>query len=318
MKKFPKIVFIGSTHFSLSSLRELHIKKYNIVGIVTIPDLPFHKKNKKYFSPVKKYALEKNIPFLQPINLTENSFLRNLKLWNADIQIVVAFKFLPKKVWNIPKFGTFNLHASLLPQYRGAAPINWVIINGENKTGLTTFLVEEKIDCGKIILQKEIKIGKQETAGELEKRLKKISGSIIIKTLEGIIKNTIKPIPQKKIDILINAPKISNKDCRIEWNKPSIESIYNKIRGLCPYPTAWTLLFLNKKIMRFKIFTVKKILKKHSFPIGSILINSLYEMKVSVKEGFISIIEGQIEGRKRMNVKNLINGIKIKKNIFVQ
>ncbi|WP_185860688.1 methionyl-tRNA formyltransferase [Blattabacterium cuenoti] len=322
MKKFPKIVFIGSNHFSLYALKKLYIKQYNIVGIITSPDNKFFKnKGKKAFTPVKIYALENNIPFLQPKNLTSYSFLENLKIWNADIQIVVSFRILPKEVWNFPKMGSFNLHASLLPQYRGAAPIHWAIINGEKKTGLTTFFIEEKIDSGKIILQKKIKIRKKETAGELEKKLKRMSGPIVIQTLENIVTNKMKPISQNHIDsyLLKNAPKISTEDCRIQWGNPSIESIYNKIRGLSPYPTAWTLLFFNnKKFVRFKIFFVKKIRNIHTFPTGSIFIISSNEMKISVKEGFISIIEGQIEGKKRMYIKNLINGLKIRENLFVR
>ncbi|WP_185852119.1 methionyl-tRNA formyltransferase [Blattabacterium cuenoti] len=322
MKKFPKIVFIGSNHFSLYTLKELYIKQYNIVGIITSPDNHiFKNQGKKAFTPVKIYALENNIPFLQPKNLKNHSFLENLKVWNADIQIVVSFRILPKEVWSFPKMGSFNLHASLLPQYRGAAPINWVIINGENKTGLTTFFIEEKIDSGKILFQKKIEIKKEETAGELEKKLKKISGYMVIQTLEKVIKNEIKPISQKNIDssLLKYAPKIYTKDCRIQWENPSIESIYNKIRGLSPYPTAWTLLFFNKKkFVRFKISFVKKIREKHIFPIGLIFIVLSYEMKISVKEGFISIIEGQIEGKKRMHIKNLINGLKIRENLFVR
>ncbi|ACY40085.1 methionyl-tRNA formyltransferase [Blattabacterium sp. (Blattella germanica) str. Bge] len=319
MKKFPKIVFIGSTHFSLFSLKELHIKQYNIVGIITSPDNFFHKKKEKMFSPVKKYALENDIPFLQPINLLDNSFLRNLKKWNPDIQIVVSFRILPKKVWNFPKMGSFNLHASLLPQYRGAAPINWVIINGENQTGLTTFFHRKKNRLWKNTFTKKIEIEKEETAGELENKLKKMSGSMVIKTLEGIIKNKIEPTDQKNVNSLKYAPKISTLDCKIQWDEPSIESIYNKIRGLSPLPTAWTLLFFSKnKFVRFKIFTVKKIRKKHFFPIGFVFITSSFEMQISVKEGFISIIEGQIEGKKKMNIQNLINGIKIRKNLFVR
>ncbi|WP_238786202.1 methionyl-tRNA formyltransferase [Blattabacterium cuenoti] len=323
MKKFPKIVFIGSNNFSLSSLKELYIKKYNIVGIITNPDFTLCKKKEKYFTPIKKYALKNNIPFLQPKNLLDYSFLKNLEKWNPDIQIVVSFKILPKKVWNLPKMGSLNLHPSILPQYKGAAPINWTIINGESKTGLTTFFIEKKIDSGKILLQKEIKIGKEETAGELEEKLSKIGGYLIIKTLEGILKNKIKPIDQKNMKKKINysllkyAPKISNKDCRIQWDN-SIESIYNKIRGLCPYPTAWTYLFFNEKIFfRFKIFFVKKIHEVHSFPIGLVIIIS-YEMKIYVKGGFLFILEGQIEGRKKMNIKNLINGLNIRRNLFVR
>ncbi|WP_185870477.1 methionyl-tRNA formyltransferase [Blattabacterium cuenoti] len=330
MKKFPKIVFIGGTHFSLFSLRELFTHQYNIVGIITNPDKPFFSKkrgNGPPINPIKKYALENHIPFLQPKNLLDSSFLRNLKIWNADIQIVVSFRILPKNIWIHPKMGTVNLHASLLPQYRGAAPINWTIINGEKKTGLTTFFISNQIDAGNILLQKEIKIGRKETAGELENKLKKISGSIIIETLEGIIKKKIKPISQKETIItttsrrnlpLKYAPKISTKNCRIHWEETSIEVIYNKIRGLSPYPTAWTILFFNKnKFVRFKIFVVETIRKKHSFPVGQVII-SLYRMKISVKEGFISILEGQIEGKRKMNIKNIINGMKIRKNIFVQ
>ncbi|WP_185851546.1 methionyl-tRNA formyltransferase [Blattabacterium cuenoti] len=324
MKKFPRIVFIGGTHFSLFSLKELFMNQYNIVGIITNPDDSLKRRGKDPFTnkinPIKKYALENHIPFLQPKNLLDSFFLKNLRIWNADIQIVVSFKILPKKIWKNSKIGTFNLHASLLPQYRGVSPINWTIINGEKKTGLTTFFLSNQIDSGNILLQKEIEIEKKETAGELENKLKKMSGSIVIETLEGIIQKKIKPISQEKITNsfpLKYAPKISTKDCRICWEKTSIEVIYNKIRGLSPYPTAWTLLFFNqKKFVRFKIFVVEQIRKKHSFPIGLVII-SLFKMKISVKGGFISIIEGQIEGKKKMNIKNIINGMKIRKNLFV-
>ncbi|WP_113738087.1 methionyl-tRNA formyltransferase [Blattabacterium clevelandi] len=318
MKNFPRIVFIGSTPFSLFSLKELYIRRYNIVGIITNPDSIFNKKNKINNTSVKKYALENHIPILQPKNLLDSSFLKNLKIWKADIQIIVSFRILPKEVWGYPKMGTFNLHASLLPQYRGAAPINWAIINGENQTGLTTFMVNNQVDSGKILLQKKIKIKKEETAGTLENKLKKLSGSMIIKTLEGILQKKIKPQFQKSFSILKYAPKIYTIDCRIFWKETSIEVIYNKIRGLSPYPTAWTFLFFEeKKFFRFKIFIVKTIKKIHFFPIGFVIFSES-EMKISVKEGFISIIEGQIEGKKKMNIKNLINGIKIRKNIFVR
>ncbi|WP_185864439.1 methionyl-tRNA formyltransferase [Blattabacterium cuenoti] len=319
MKKFPKIVFIGSTSFSLQSLKELYIKKYNIVGIITRPDNIFSRKKEKIFSPIKKYAIEHEIPLLQPKNLLDSFFLKELKKWNPDIQIVVSFRILPKKVWNFPKMGSLNLHASLLPQYKGAAPINWAIINGETETGITTFFIEKNIDSGKILLQKKMKIGKRETAGELENKLKKYSGSLIIKTLEGIINNKITPIIQK-IDMnysLKLAPKIYKKDCRIQWKIHSIDYIYNKIRGLSPFPTAWTLLFIKNKFFIFKIFFAEKIIEQHDFTIGSVFI-TLYKMKISVKEGFLSVIEGQIEGKNRMNVKNLINGLKNNKNIFVK
>ncbi|WP_185877347.1 methionyl-tRNA formyltransferase [Blattabacterium cuenoti] len=311
MKKFPKIIFMGSNKFSLSTLKELYNKKYNIIGIITIPD---HKKN---FSPVKKYALEKKIPFLQPKNLSDNKFLEKIKIWNADIQIVVSFRILPKVVWIYPKLGTINLHPSLLPQYKGAAPINWVIINGEKKTGITVFFIEEKIDSGKIILQQEINIKENETAGQLQNRLEYISKYIIVNSLNKILNNdniyckkNIYSYPLKY------APKIFKKNCRIKWNK-SVNSIYNKIRGLSPIPTAWTFLFINSKPFRFKIFLAKKKIKNHIFPIGKVIID-IDNILISVKEGFIYIIECQIEGKKKMNVKNFINGIKKRKNIFVE
>lgn len=318
MKKFPRIVFIGSTPFSLFSLKELYTRKYNIVGIITAPDPPFFIK-KNSFS-VKEYALENKIPLLQPKNLLDSSFLRNLTMWKADIQIVVSFRILPREIWSHPKMGTFNLHASLLPQYKGAAPINWVIINGEKKTGLTTFFISNQVDSGHILLQKEIEVKRDETAGELENKLKKISGSIVIKTLEGILQKKIKPIPQKIISssLLKYSPKISSIDCKIHWEETSIDIIYNKIRGLSPYPSAWTTLFFKEnRFVRFKIFFVKKIRETHNFTIGLVFLSSC-EMKISVKEGFISVIEGQIEGKKKMDVKNLINGIKIRKNLFVR
>ncbi|WP_238785453.1 methionyl-tRNA formyltransferase [Blattabacterium cuenoti] len=317
MKKFPKIIFIGSDKFSVSSLKELYIKKYNIVGIITNPD------NKKY-NPVKIYSLEKKITLLQPKKLLDPIFIKKIKIINADLYIVVSFKFLPKKIWNLPKLGTINLHPSLLPKYRGAAPINWVIINGENRTGLTVFFVEEKIDCGKIILQKEIKIEDNETAGELQEKLQYYSGSIIISSINKILKNKNFSNERKKMYYIKNddkihtknAPKIYTKDCRIKWSL-SIDTIYNKIRGLSPSPSAWTLLYLNKKFYRFKIFFVKKEKKIHNYSIGLVFIN-LYNMFISVKEGFINILECQIEGKKKMNIKKFINGIKIKKNLFVK
>ncbi|WP_185852747.1 methionyl-tRNA formyltransferase [Blattabacterium cuenoti] len=319
MKKFPRIVFIGSTPFSFFSLKKLYTRKYNIVGIITTPDPPFFRRKKNSF-PVKEYALENHIPLLQPKNLLDSSFLRNFTMWKADIQIVVSFRILPREIWSYPKMGTFNLHASLLPQYKGAAPINWAIINGEKKTGLTTFFISNQIDSGNLLLQKEVEIKKYETSGELENKLKKISGSIVIKTLEGILQKKIKPIPQKIINssLLRYAPKISPIDCKIHWKETSIDVIYNKIRGLSPYPSAWTTLFFKEnRFVRFKIFFVKKIRKAHNFPIGLVFL-SLWKMKISVKEGFISVLEGQIEGKKKMDIKNLINGIKIRKNLFVR
>ncbi|WP_185868483.1 methionyl-tRNA formyltransferase [Blattabacterium cuenoti] len=320
MNKFPKIVFFGSNHFSIYSINELYNEKYNIVGIITTPDNEiFH--GDQSFSPVKKYAIQYSIPFMQPKNLHSSLFLKNLKAWNPDLQIVVSFRILPKKIWNLPKMGTINLHASFLPQYRGPSPINWAIINGEKYTGISVFFIEKKIDHGKIIIQKKINIEKEDTAGDLENKMKKISGKILHESIQSILNDNIKTIDQKTKNIyfLKYAPKISSIECRIQWKHSSIESIYNKIRGLSPYPTAWTILCLNKeKYVRFKIFIVKKIYSVHSFQIGKVILKDC-KMMISVKNGFISIIEGQIEGRKRMYVKDIFNGIlHLKKNIFVE
>lgn len=318
MKKFPKIIFIGSDNFSLFFLKSIYIKNFNVIGVITNPD-NFTKK--KSFSSIKKYVIENNIRLLQPENLKDNNLLKKIIEWNPDIQIVVSFKILPKKIWQFPKFGTLNLHPSLLPQYKGPAPINWTIINGEKESGITIFYINNQIDNGNIIMQKKIKIDKDDTAGTLKEKIKIIGSNMLINVLGDISKKNKKIYFsfKKKINNipLKYAPKIFTEDRKIHWNL-SIDKIHNKIRGLSPYPTAWTFLYFDKKkLLRFKIFLSKKKKIIQTNPLG-LIIFSKNEMKISVKEGFILVLNGQIEGKKRMDVKDIINGIKKRKNLFVK
>lgn len=309
MKKYPRIIFIGDTNFSIICLKKLLLHNYYIVGVITNPD----NKNKTYNFSLKKFSLNNGIYVLQPRSLKDINFLNSLYKLKADLQIVVSFKFLPKKVWSYPSLGTFNLHPSFLPKYRGAAPIQWSIINGDNETGLTTFLLNEKIDQGKILLQKKVIINNKENMGLLKFRLSNLGADLIIKTIQGIINNKIQSFSQK-IEIssfLKKAPKIYRKDCRINWNKP-IKEIYNKIRGLSPYPSAYTTLLSEKNtIKEFKIINADYKIKKHNKIIGLIKWNN-YKFKIYVKNGYIFIIEGQLEGKKKMNIKNIFNGLKKK------
>jgi len=235
------IVFMGTPDFAVGVLKTLIEHKYNVVGVITAPDRPSGRGRKLNQSAVKKYALEQNLPILQPTNLKNESFLAELKQFNANLQIVVAFRMLPKVVWQMPELGTFNLHASLLPNYRGAAPINWAIINGEKTTGVTTFYIDDKIDTGAIILKEKILVDENDTAGTLHDKLMKLGSNIVVKTVKTIEKGNVETTQQSLLKEQIkHAPKIFKETCQIDWNK-SIDAIYNMIRGLNPYPGAWTV-----------------------------------------------------------------------------
>lgn len=308
-----RIIFIGSTSFSLESLKYIINNKYKVVGIITTPDIKKSKINKE--NPIKKFALLNNLKVLQPNNLQDKNFLKSLKDLNADLQIVVAFKLLPECIWSMPILGTFNLHPSLLPQYRGPAPIHWPIINGEKITGVTTFIIDKNIDTGMIILQEKVYIKNTDYFGDLYKILSKKGALLVIKTIEKYINNNIILIKQKSKKEIKYAPKIFNIDCRINWND-SIYNIYNKIRGLSPNPAAWTILSkYNNKDVNFKIFKINLIIENHNYSNGRIIIESS-KIKVCVKKGYILIIEGQIAGKKKLNIKDIINGIKNKNNLF--
>lgn len=303
-----KIVFMGTPDFAVESLRILVENNYNVVGIITSPDKPAGRGQKVMQSAVKKYAVENKLNVLQPTNLKSEDFINELKSLNANLQIVVAFRMLPEVVWSMPVLGTFNLHASLLPQYRGAAPINWAIINGEKETGVTTFFLQHKIDTGNIIAQEKVTIGENETAGELHDKLMEIGSQLVLKTVRDIENENVNPQPQNENQELKEAFKIFKPFCKINWAK-SINEIHNHIRGLSPYPTAWTE-FKNKetdKIISCKVFKSRKIKEKHNLSVGEI-VTSKTELKIAVNDGFISISELQLAGKKRMNIVALLNG----------
>lgn len=307
-----RIIFMGTPDFAVGILDILVKNEYNIVGVITAPDRPAGRGRKLNESAVKKYAVDKGINVLQPTNLKNDDFLETLKSLNANLQIVVAFRMLPKVVWNMPKYGTFNLHASLLPQYRGAAPINWAIINGETKTGVTTFFIDEKIDTGAIILQDETSIEKTDNAEDLHDRLMNLGAKTVLKTVERIQNDNFKTTKQPNHDNLKLAYKIHRETCEIDWNKP-IEDIYNFIRGLSPYPAAWTTLEnANSKIIT-KIYKANIILEQHNLEIGALVFNKK-EMKVAVKEGYLNLEEIQLQGKKRMHVKDVLNGLNLEEN----
>ena len=298
---------MGTPQFAVEALKKMHESNHQIVGVVCPPDKPSGRGHKLKSCDVKQYALSQNLNVLQPNKLKCTKFLSELKGLNADLFIVVAFRMLPKEVWSIPKYGTFNIHASLLPQYRGAAPINWALINGEKKTGVTSFLIDEKIDTGAILLYKECEIGINENVGELHNRLMLMGAELTIETCEGIFNNKIKPRRQQNTSKLKNAPKLFKNNCKIDWSKSSIE-IYNHIRGLSPYPVAWTNIISNNDSKIIKIYSADFTLIHHKKEIAEIDIDK-NNFRIYTKDGFISIVEIQIAGKRKMDIQSFLNGI---------
>ncbi len=296
---------MGTPDFSVTILKKLVEANYKIVGVITAPDKPAGRGRKINQSAVKEYALSQELKVLQPNNLKNKEFQKELANLNANLQVVVAFRMLPKAVWEMPIYGTFNLHASLLPDYRGAAPIHWAIINGEEKTGVTTFFIDDKIDTGEIILQKEIEIKKEETVGTLHDKLMYLGADLVKETIELVKSKKTTTYKQPKLEEK-SAPKLNPDNCKIDWTD-SLENIYNKIRGLNPFPAAWTGLFNNNEEVTAKIYAVKKELISHQLDIGKI-ITSKKELKVAVKNGYIIIEEIKIAGKKKMDSKSLLNG----------
>ena len=313
-KEDIKIVFLGTPEFAVTILKGILDDGYTVAGVITAPDKPAGRGRKIQQSAVKKFALKNNLKVLQPTNLKNEDFLKELKSLKANLQVVVAFRMLPKAVWQMPKYGTFNLHASLLPEYRGAAPINWAIINGEEKTGVTTFFIDEKIDTGEIILQKEIEILPNENAGDLHDKLMYLGSDLVKETIAQIKKGEIKTKPQPKKEFK-PAPKLYKDTCKIKWND-SLVAIYNKIRGLAPYPLAWTIIHNGKNIVEMKIYNAEKIFDKHNLPVGKI-VASKKEMKIAVSNGFILIKELKIAGKRKMDVDSFLNGYKFTENACV-
>ncbi|MDG1974803.1 MAG: methionyl-tRNA formyltransferase [Flavobacteriaceae bacterium] len=301
------IIFMGTPDFAVRSLDAIISDNYKVKAVITAPDKKAGRGKKINCSEVKKYALEKNLKLLQPHNLKEENFINELKSIKADLFVVVAFRMLPKIVWEIPKFGTINLHASLLPQLRGAAPIHWAIIKGLQSTGVSTFFINEKIDFGNIIEQREVEIGNAENTGNLYQRLKEIGSQLILTTLKQIISGKL--ITQKQIESkkLLKAPKLVKENTRINWNKSGLE-IFNFVRGLSPHPTAWTKSEKTQKT--FKLYNVIYFKEKRSDKLNGIINMNDNLMKISVNDGYLKVLELQIEGKKKMSVQEFINGYK--------
>lgn len=306
MRPKTKVLFMGTPEFSVHILDTIIKANYEVVGVVSTPDKPAGRGRKIHSSAVSVYAKENGLTLLQPPKLKDSSFLEKIKKLQADVFVVVAFRMLPKEVWSIPSEGTFNLHASLLPQYRGAAPINWAIINGEKKSGVTTFLIDEKIDTGNILLKEEVKITPEETAGELHDELMKVGAELVVKTLQKIEDKTISPQQQQDDAILKKAPKLFKENTMINWENP-MEQIKNMIRGLNPYPSAWTKITHGGEVKMLKIYKVKTEDKKHDYPIGKI-IKENNALAICHKKGYVWIEELQLQGKKRMKIRDFING----------
>ncbi len=316
-QKDHHIVFMGTPGIAAYVLEKIIDKGYNISAVVTSPDKPAGRGRKVQISQVKRVALDYDLKILQPANLNDPEFINQLKDLSPDIQVVVAFRKLPKDVWQIPPLGTFNMHASLLPDYRGAAPINWAIINGEKYTGVTTFFIDENIDAGKILLKEKIDIDPAETAGSLHDKIKIKGAELVIKTLEGLIKNSLKAVNQKDIEKkyhhLNKAPKILKEDCRINWNN-SCQDIVNFIRGLNPKPGAYTEIQISRnKPLEVKIFFAEPEKYNHSHPVKSILTDNKTFFKVTTPDGAVNIKELQIPGKKRVSIEEFLRGYSVEK-----
>ena len=306
-----RIVFMGTPEFAVGILDSIIKNNYEVVGVITAADKPAGRGQKIKYSAVKEYALANNLHLLQPTNLKDESFLADLKSLEANLQVVVAFRMLPEVVWRMPKLGTFNLHASLLPNYRGAAPINWAIINGETKTGVTTFFIDDKIDTGAMILSSEIEIGANENAGQLHDRLMQLGSKTVTETLALIERGNVITTIQKDKNPIKKAHKLDKENCKIDWSKSGIE-IYNLIRGLSPYPSAWCFFSDGNQEWNIKIYKAEFEQEKHSIDIGTIVATKK-DLKISVKDGFIKIINLQFPGKKRMDSNELLNGMDFSK-----
>lgn len=314
-KKELRIVYMGTPDFAVESLRALVEGGYNVVGVITMPDKPVGRHGSVLqASPVKEYALSQNIPVLQPEKLKDETFIGELRTLNADLQIVVAFRMLPEVVWDMPRFGTFNLHASLLPQYRGAAPINWAVINGDTETGVTTFFLTHEIDTGKIIRQKHLPIADTDNVGVVHDALMKMGAGLVTETVDLLLAGKADAIPQeefvKDVAELRPAPKIFKETCRIDWNQP-LKKIYDFIRGLSPYPAAWTdLVAPDGSRLVLKVYETEKHPASHNHATGTIYTDAKTYIDVAVEDGYIRFFNLQLAGKKRMGVKDFLNGNK--------
>ena len=305
-KKDLRIVYLGTPEFAAASLQTLVEGGYNVVAVVTMPDKPAGRGHQVQFSDVKKYALSVGLPILQPERLKDETFIEELRSYHADLQIVVAFRMLPEVVWSMPRLGTFNLHASLLPQYRGAAPINWAVMNGDTETGATTFMLKHEIDTGNMILQERIPIGPNEDVGSVHDRLMALGTRMVTRTVDLIIdcENQGIPVPttpQPELTDLRPAPKIFKEDCEIKFQEKTAEEVHNFVRGLSPYPAAWANLNINGQVFEnVKVFNVESLKLKAE---------SKGEIIVPCREGAVRILELQVPGKKRMDARAFLNGL---------
>ncbi|MFA8449332.1 MAG: methionyl-tRNA formyltransferase [Bacteroidales bacterium] len=313
MAKDLRIIYMGTPEFAVEPLRVLIKNNKNVVAVITAPDKPAGRGKKLQSSAIKNFATENNLPVLQPTNLKDDSFIEELKAYKADLQIVVAFRMLPEKVWDMPKLGTFNLHASLLPQYRGAAPINWAVINGEKETGVTTFFLQHEIDTGDIILQKKVSIENDDNAGSVHDKLMVLGGKTVLETVNLVENKKHQSFAQ---DTIINeqnmnlkpAPKIFKNDCLINWDE-STYTVHNKIRGLSPYPAAYTRIKdKNNKEIILKIFKTEVCDEVEKHPNGTIITDGKTFIKTVTNNGILNILEVQLAGKKRMSTRNFLLG----------
>lgn len=313
-KKDLRIVFFGTPEFAVASLDKLIGNGYNVVAAVTMPDKPAGRGHKMYQSPVKEYALAHNIPLMQPEKLKNEEFLSQLQSFNAHLFIVIAFRMLPEAVWQMPPLGTFNLHASLLPQYRGAAPINWAVINGDTETGITTFFLKHEIDTGEVIQQVRVPIADTDDVGIVHDKLMLLGGRLVVETVDAILAGTVKSIPQEEMAVvgeLRPAPKIFKDTCRIDWNLP-VKRIYDFVRGLSPYPAAWTeLLQPGGESVVVKIFETEKIGESHQLVPGTLRTDGKTYIRVAVEDGFVGIRSLQLPGKKRLKTDELLRGFRL-------
>lgn len=303
-----KIVFMGTPEFAVASLNALLQTDLDIVGVITAPDKPAGRGQKIQESAVKRFAMLHNLKVMQPVRLKDPKFLDELKSLNADIQVVVAFRMLPESVWKMPRKGTINLHASLLPQYRGAAPINWAIINGEKISGVSTFFLKQEIDTGDLLFTEEVRIADHDTAGDLHDKLMSIGASLLVKTVMAIEAGKYKEIPQNtpSKSVLKTAPKIFREDCKINWNRP-VKEVYNLIRGLSPYPTA----FCQFQEKTLKIYQANIEYTEFKIEPGTVLSDHKTYLKFACTDGLIAVQELQMEGKRKMNVDEFLRGIRL-------
>ncbi|MEE1232907.1 MAG: methionyl-tRNA formyltransferase [Phocaeicola sp.] len=321
-KKDLRIVYMGTPEFAVESLKRLVEGGYNVVGVITMPDKPVGRHGSVLQpSPVKQYALSQGLNILQPEKLKDETFVETLRALKADLQIVVAFRMLPEVVWNMPPMGTFNLHASLLPQYRGAAPINWAVINGDTETGITTFFLKHEIDTGEIIDQVRVPIADTDNVEVVYNRLMMLGGDLVLKTVDAILEGNIVTTPQEKLADeadLRSAPKIFKETCRIDWNK-GVKKVYDFIRGLSPYPAAWTELHQGDAApVTLKVYESAKIFEAHDLPVGSIVTDQKSYFRVAAPDGYVDILSLQLAGKKRIEVADFLRGFRFTEGTVVR